>query len=372
MKRICCFCEKWESGGIESFLHNILTRMDLSRMEVDIVASELCASVFTGDLARHGVKFYELSGNPRRLWQNREMFRKLLKERKYDVIHLNIYQGLSLYYARLAKNADVSVRIAHSHNTALRRSGTRWLKQRLHRCARKRFAGCVTDFWACSKPAAEFMFPRWILAERGVRLIPNGIDIERFRFDADARTEVRRELNVESKFVIGNVGRLCGQKNQDFLLEIFAALCERRSESVLILVGEGGLKTALRAKAERLGIANKVIFYGVTAQVERLLWAMDLFVMPSCFEGLGIVAIEAQAAGLPCILSDAIPREAQIMHDTTFISLHSGVKPWLDAVEGVASKKLDRRAGADKVAQVGFAVEDVARRIENFYLGLKT
>ena len=124
-RRVCCFCEKWESGGIESFLHNVIMEMDMSRLEIDIVAAQICESVFTASPKEKGVGFYELSGSQRKLGRNHKMFKQLLKERHYDVVHLNIFQGLSLYYAYLAKKAEVAVRIAHSHNTALRQSKTK-------------------------------------------------------------------------------------------------------------------------------------------------------------------------------------------------------------------------------------------------------
>ena len=128
MKRICCFCESWESGGIESFLASVYTHADLSELEIDIVTSKLLDSVFTARLEKLGIRFYQLSGSQRRLLTNHAMFRRLLRERHYDVLHINAFQSLSLYYAKLAMQAGVPIRIAHSHNTALRKSPLRWAK----------------------------------------------------------------------------------------------------------------------------------------------------------------------------------------------------------------------------------------------------
>ena len=198
-RRICCFCEKWESGGIESFLHNVIMEMDISRLEIDIVAAQICESVFTASLKEKGVGFYELSGSQRKLWQNHKMFKQLLKERQYDVVHLNIFQGLSLYYAYLAKKAGVPGRIAHSHNTALRQSKTKWLKLLLHNAGKSLWAENAMDFWACSRPAAEFMFTPKDL--RKYEFIPNGIDVEKFRFNDEVRKKVRKDLGIWGEFV---------------------------------------------------------------------------------------------------------------------------------------------------------------------------
>jgi len=366
-RRVCCFCEKWESGGIESFLRNVIMRMDLSRLEIDIVAAQICASVFTAELKERGVRFYELSGSQHKLRQNHQMFKRLLQERRYDVVHLNIFQGLSLYYAYLARKAGAPVRIAHSHNSALRQSRTKWLKLVLHNLAKRLLAENATDYWACSKPAAEFMFPHKYKYE----FIPNGIDIEQFRFNPDVREKVRRELGLENKLVIGNVGRLCYQKNQEFLLGVFKEFQAEMPDSVLLLVGEGKLKADLQQKAEQLGVADKIIFYGVTDKVEELLWAMDVLVMPSRFEGLPVTVVEAQAAGLPCVLASAITSECGLLAKTVFLSLESNIKLWCKAICGLAIGDVERQNAADVVKTAGFDVADVSREIENVYLGLR-
>lgn len=362
-KKVCCFCEKWESGGIESFLCNVLLHMDLTGLEVDIVAAQLGESVFTQPLKAHGVQFYELSGKPNRMGPNHRLFRKLLAERQYDVLHLNLFQGLSLAYARLAKEAGVPVRIAHSHNTDLRPSPTRRLKLWLHDWGRKRYGADCTDFWACSGAAAEFLFGKG----REYQFIPNGIDVQRFRFDPVVRARVREELGLSDEFVIGHVGRLSQQKNQSFLLDVFAEIQCRRPNSRLVLVGEGEALPDLREKATALGIADQVIFYGLSERVEELFWAMDGFVFPSRFEGLGIVAVEAQAAGLPVLCSTAIPPEAMMTEDVTQLPLSAGPAAWAEAMLQMRASE-DRAVGAAQVTAAGFEVSAVAERIRESWL----
>lgn len=366
MIRVCCFCESWESGGIESFLHNVISRLDPNEFEVDIVASKLEESVFTAPLEAKGVRFIELSGAQHNILKNGKPFKRLLAERTYSVVHLNVFQGLSLYYARLARQAGIPTVIAHSHNTDLRQSRLRSVKLAVHRLSSKFFAKHATDLWACSKAAAEFMFPPKLLAGRGCAFIPNGIETERFRFNAEVRDSVRAELGITDKLVIGNVGRLCRQKNQSFLLDVLTEAKKRNPNAVLLLIGEGEDRAMLEAKAEQLGIADSVIFYGTTDKVERLLWAMDVFAFPSLFEGLGIVAVEAQAAGLSVVCSEHVPNEATVTDRASTIPLIQGVSAWSKALLQTESIRTDP---TDQVRDAGFDVIDVAKKLENFFKG---
>lgn len=367
-RKICCFCECWESGGIESFLNNMLQHMDLTGLEVDIVAAEQRESVFTAPLQEKGIRFVELSGHQRGP-DNPRLFRHLLRQRQYDVIHFNLFQGLSLHYVHIAQQEGVGVRIAHSHNTALRKSATRPLKLLLHRLGRTLYTGDATHLWACSGDAARFLFAPRALAEENFTLIPNGIETEHFRFDPAARETVRTQLGLTDHFLVGNVGRLCRQKNQTFLLDVFAEVLKLRPDSRLLLVGEGEDRAALESKAAALGVADKVMFYGVTGHVEQLYHAMDVFVFPSQFEGLGIVAVEAQASGLPTLCSDRVPSEAHLTDLSRILPLESGAQAWATAALSMCAADTDRTRAADAVKTAGFDVHDTARRLQTAYLG---
>jgi len=361
--RVCVFCETWESGGIESFLCNVLKEMDLSRLKVDIVASSIKESVFTKLLQECGVRFLELSGNQRKVAENHRRFRELVRERCYDELHLNAFHGLSLAYLNIARQEGIPVRIAHSHNTALRKSPARPLKLMLHSLAKKQYTKYATELWACSHAAAEFLFDKRDL-KRGFKFIPNGIDVDRFRFNTVVRDEVRKGLGLDNQFVIGNVGRLCFQKNQTFLLDVFSEVLKRHPDSRLLLVGNGEDKPALLEKAQRLGVSEKVLFCGTTQQVERLLWAMDVFAFPSQFEGLGIAAIEAQAAGLQVICSENIPKETCITTHIYVVPLTRESDTWAEACLRATGHFL---SGADEVKAAGYDVRQVSELIGTCY-----
>ena len=362
-RKICCFCERWASGGIESFLCNSLGRMDLSKLEVEIVAARLERNDLSAKLEAMGIRFTQLSGDLRNLAANQRLFRDLLRQRQYDVVHLNLYQGLSLYYGRIARQAGVPVRIAHSHNENLRKSPARWLKMLLHRLGRRWFTDDATALWACSKAAASFLFG----SRKDFTFIPNGIDTERFRFNKDIRQTLRREMGLENCLVLGHVGRLCPQKNQRFLLEVFANLVPTHPNSRLLLVGDGEDRDALEKRAAQLGIENRVIFYGRSDQVERLLWVMDIFLLPSLFEGLPVAAVEAQAAGLPVLCAKNLSKEVKLTEHLRFFPLENGAAAW--AAEVLTMNAQNREENAEIVQKAGFESRFVAQRIENAYLG---
>lgn len=364
-RKVCCFCQTWESGGIEAFLCHIIEHMDLSQIQVDLVVCAMRESIFTRPMQELGVRFHQLSGNTRDVRGNHRQFRELIRRERYDVIHFNLFESLSLSFVRLAKEEGVPCRIVHSHNTALRESKTKWLKMILHRMGRSRYSMDATQLWACSGEAARFLFAPRALETLPYRFIPNGIELERFAFSAQARSQIRGQLQVEDAFVVGHIGRLCQQKNQAFLLDVMGELVNLEPRAVLLLVGTGEDREELEAKAQRLGISNRVIFYGTTPHPEQLMCAMDVFAFPSVFEGLGIVAIEAQANGLPLVCSQHVPREAFVTPTAEQLTLEAGAKAW-------ATKLLERRDQRgdylDCLRKAGFAVEDVAHLVQQSYL----
>lgn len=369
-RRICLFCQTWESGGIEAFITNVLTHIDLSRLEIDIVVEQCRESVFTTSLKSLGIHFYTLKGSSHNFLSHLFSFAKLLYSRNYTLIHLHIYQALPLLYLVLAKQAGIPVRIAHSHNTMLRKSKTKSLKMFIHKIARFFFTKYATDWWACSASAARFMFHHSIWKSKKYKLVPNAISLERFQKINVERARMRSQLNLQKNYVIGHIGRLCTQKNQNFLLDVFAQLYQKNASFRLLLVGEGEAYFSLKQKAQRLGIADKVIFYGTSSQIEHLLWAMDLFVFPSLFEGFGIAVIEAQAAGLPVICSDQIPSEAIATNLVQSVSLQLSATQWADII--FANYKRSLPSCSDSIFQLrkaGFEITDLGNWMEKVYMG---
>lgn len=365
MTKVCCFCETWSTGGIESFLINTFDKIGFEDLEIDVVVAKLESDVQIESLKKIGVNFYELTGSTHRILANQRAFRRLQREKGYDVIHLNIYHAVSLHYCRLSQKCGIKKRIVHSHNTGLRPGLTRWAKMGLHRLASQIWGRSATDWWTCSRMAAKFMYP----AATAVRakMVANGIPAGIYAYDEQVRNEMRGQLQMKDSFVIGQVGRLCAQKNQLFMLNAFAEVFHRCPNAKLLLAGVGEDQKMLERKAKELGILDSVMFYGFTKSIHKLMQAMDVLVLPSLFEGLGIVAIEAQAAGLPVICSSNIPQEADVTGSLEYLSLTSGEAIWAERI--LKMKDVERKDGSSLVEKAGYDSADIAGWVRRNYLG---
>lgn len=359
------FSEYWENGGIESFLTGVLLRQDPAEMGFDIVVTRQSDSLYTESVQKYGARLIPLSGSSRRIFRNWALFRRLLRENKYDVLYVNAFQALSLRYALLAKRAGVPVRILHSHSNGLRVHYLRPLKLLIHSVCRQLYGNDGTELFACSREAGEFLFPARL--QPAVRFLPNGIETERFRFCGAEREAFRVWLGLEGAFVLGHIGRLCDQKNQMFLLDVLKAILPLRPESRLLLVGEGDRQEALKRRVRELDIQDQVVFCGVTDQPERFLWAMDIFLFPSLFEGLGIAAVEAQCAGLTVFCSEHVPEQTRITELAKLLPLTAGAEAWArEAAKQHCNASRENYAAA--VKRAGFDVEDVSRELRTALL----
>ena len=292
---------------------------------------------------------------------------KLLQDGGYDCVHIHgDVAYLLLIFARAARRAGVKRIILHSHAAGID-GGSRRLKAALHRLCRGALPGCATDFAACSDRAAAWMYPGLDVSR--VKMVKNGVELERFAHDPAVRARVRGELKLEDAFVVGHVGRFAYQKNHEYLLDAFAAMRRRIENARLLLVGEGVLFDQIRAKAARLGMEKDVIFYGASTDVGSLMQAMDLLALPSRFEGLPVVGVEAQAAGLPVLFSDRITRQAALTDHVRFLPIDAAsVESWGEAAREAAEGPGWERAGdCERVRQAGFTIQDTVRAFLALY-----
>ncbi|MBR3789232.1 MAG: glycosyltransferase family 1 protein, partial [Clostridia bacterium] len=246
--------------------------------------------------------------------------KKIIKENKYDIVYVHGNSATMAVELISAKLAGCKVRVAHSHNTQCNH-------MKINKLLMPFFSILYTDCCACSPEAGKFLF-----GNRECYVVNNGIYVPKYEFSEEIRDKIRTQLGVENKFVIGHIGRFAYQKNQEFLINILKVVIEKGEDAVLLLVGEGETIEMVKSTAESLGVADRVIFFGTTDFVNEVVQAMDCFVFPSRFEGLGIVAIEAQASGLSCVASTEVPEKVKINDKTTFLSLESDVTVWASAV----------------------------------------
>ena len=291
---------------------------------------------------------------------------RVLREGHYDCVHIHgDVAYLLLIFAAAACRAAVGKIILHSHAAGID-GGSRRLKAILHDLAKGPLSRRATDFAACSDMAAAWMYPG--VDPSRVSMVRNGVEAERFAFDPDVRRRLRGDLKLEDSFVVGHVGRFAYQKNHEFLVEAFAEIRRRVESAKLLLVGEGVLFDEVRAKVSRLGLEHDVIFYGASRDVPALLQAMDLFALPSHFEGLPVVGVEAQAAGLPVLYSDRITRQAKLTDDVWYLPVGQGdAGQWADAAAKIAGMDIDRTTGYEKVMQAGYTIDNTVRDFLRLY-----
>ncbi|MCI9395343.1 MAG: glycosyltransferase family 1 protein [Lachnospiraceae bacterium] len=282
--------------------------------------------------------------------------------REFRVVqgHMTSTAGI---YLPIAKKAGVPVVAAHARNAGV----VKGLKGLATRFFRRGLAGKADYCFACSALAGQDVFGGEAMNTGRVKIIHNAIDVERFTYDEKVRQEVRAQLGISDELVLGHVGRFEYQKNHPYLLDVFAAVCKERQGARLLLLGEGEDRAAMEEKCRQLNISDRVRFLGNRRDAERFYQAMDLFLLPSFFEGLPGVLVEAQAAGLRCMVSDTVTREAQATDLVTYLSIGEPPVRW--AAEIIKQADYERRNTAQELRTAGFDVRTQAEGYRRFYLG---
>ena len=282
-----------------------------------------------------------------------------------DVVHVHCSNGVGLFYAFVACRSGRAMRIVHSHSSSL---GSEELWKRSADSVLKRaFATVPSERVACSKLAGD-----WLFGERPYRIVHNGIDVERFAFSASSRFAVRAELGIPQKSkTIGLVGAGVPVKNASFAVDALMKMRLRGEDAHLILVGEGVESDALHAKADESRLSPNTHFTGTVGDVWRYYSAMDVLAMPSYYEGLPLTLIEAQANGLPCVVSDTVSMEADVTGEVRYVSLQNAAA-WQDAliscaVEGVRRIRSEPSKAVDRVRSAGFSFEGLRSQLLSLY-----
>lgn len=292
------------------------------------------------------------------------MLWKILKNQRKqtDILYFNLYSDAYILPIWMAKLCGYKV-ILHAHNNGLQSKGR--LYSLLHNIGKNLLKLGKYIRWTNSIISAKYMFGEKIKAE----IIYNAIVPEKFRFNPVIREKVRKELNADNGYIIGFVGRLENQKNPLFLLNIFNEVLKKRSDAILWIAGEGSLKKSMDEKIKTLNIENKVKFLGHRNDINQLMQGMDVFILPSLFEGLGIVLIEAQAAGLNCIASNMVAMETKITENIEYLSLNESAKAWAGHCIKPEIGTEKRLKANDKIQKSAFNIKNEAARMEQlFYL----
>ncbi len=352
-----------DRGGAETLVMNIYRKINRDLVQFDFV-------VHTADKADYDDEIYDLGGRifkvPRYTVLNHFSYKRawisLFQEhyKEWKAVHGHMYSTAAIYL-KIAKEFGLKT-IAHSHNTSSG-YGTQALVKGI---IQKPLKGDGADYlFACSKPAGEWLFGRDNLSR--VVILNNAVDVHKFAYNGTTRSQVRRDLELDNKQVVGHVGRFETQKNHTFLIDIFNEVNKINSNCILLLIGRGELEYQIINKVDQYGLKDKVRFLGVRADISELLQAMDIFVMPSLFEGLPVTLLEAQAAGLPCLASDTITNEAKVTDLLLFMSLGETAKRWAEEVLYIALNT-ERKDTCKEISAAGFDMSSTVNWLQNFYL----
>lgn len=352
---------KLSAGGVEAVVFNYCRHIP-ENVQFDIFYDADSTVEPPEDLVEKGVQFYKIPPYQKPFAYIPTLTQLFLKG-NYPIVHSHM-NTLSVFPLFAAWLAHVPVRIAHSHSTIGKGEKINWIKMVL-RPFSKIFP---THYCACSKYAGEWLFGKKFFATGKVRVINNAIDLSRFIFCQTVRDKVRAELGVQDKFVIGHVGRFNYQKNHAFLIEIFAEIVKKQPNAVLLLVGQGPEQENVEQQVQVLGIAQSVKILGVRSDVNNLMQAMDVFLLPSRYEGLPVVGVEAQVADLPCVLSDAMTAETKVLDTATFLSLNDAPEVWADKV--LSFENHARTDTSETLKARGYDIRHEAELLCEYYLAL--
>lgn len=318
---------KMNGGGVEAVIMNYYRHIDRSKVQFDFICDEDSTNIPYEEIEKLGGKVI-LCPPYQKLRKYMKFLEKLFREKKYRIVHSNI-NTLSVFPLKAAKKAGVPVRIAHSHSTGSPKEFKKNVVKNMLRPFSRKYA---TDYFACGEAAGRFQFGRRAFRNGKVIIIPNAVEVQKFKYDELARKRIRQELKIgDDDFVMGHVGRFVTVKNHDFLVEVFAETQKEIANSKLLLVGQGPLEHKIKEKVDELGLSGKIIFTGQRNDTDKIYSALDVFCLPSLYEGFPVVCVEAQVNGVRTLLSDRISKES-VINDTAKQINIDAIRSWVDEI----------------------------------------
>ena len=367
--RVLHIVGRMDRGGIETMIMNLYRNIDRTKVQFDFLAHYGREAVYNDEIRSLGGRIYEMPALKDdthvyywRFFSYIHALNRFFKEHKeYRIIHGHMTNTASIYMP-IAKKYGVTCRIAHSHNThgkaGLLGVVTDFLQKPIYKNA--------TDWFACSKAAAYWFYPKADVDAGKVTILANAVDAEKFRFLPEVRKKMRSELGLDGKVVIGCVARFRPEKNHAFLVDVLQELLKKEPNAVLVFAGEGPSEDEVKQKVANIGLEDKVIFLGMRTDIPNVLQAMDVFALASLWEGLPVTGIEAQAAGLNCVVSDGVTDEMNAINMVQYISLNAPKQVWVDALLSAARK--ERRDTYEEIKSSGYDIHTTAPWLQEFYI----
>lgn len=360
MKNVLCVISNLRNNnGVASCMMNYLPYTNGNDFKIDYLCLDDTDSEYVDYLKKNQIGYFSLpNGGVKKDIMNKKYIKELFKKKKYDIVHVNVVYYWALYILICAKKCNVKIRILHAHNPKLINNLSNRRRTFLFTELCNHYA---TDFLACTSSAGKSVF-----GKRKFKVIHNAIDAKRYFFNKEARSKYRQKYGIENKFVLGTSCRHIEQKNPFFLIDIFQNFYKFKSDAVLLWVGFGPLKEKIEQYVEKKGLSNVVLFLGDRADMNLLYSAMDAFVLPSLFEGLGMVYIEAQFNGLYCFASDQVYTDTDVTGNIIYLPIDKGTKPWIKALLECQYPNRDI-SYAIKIAKSGYDISTEGMKLKTFY-----
>ena len=351
-------------AGVETFLMNYYRNIDRAVLQFDFLCGKQKAGDYDDEIRALGGRIFYRPGLGTLREEDYTAFWRTFVQEHPEIRIVHTHNGAKQWFPlEGAKQGGLPIRIAHAHSTDFVRDEKYLRRLELIR----KIPSAANVFFGCSNQAGAFFFGEEQWRKKGI-LVRNAIPCQEFSFCPKTRSALRASLGIDHCFVIGHVGRFAEQKNHMRLLEIFRAVCQENPDSLLLLIGSGDLEEKIRKRAAELGISDRVQFCGEQADMPGWYQVMDVFVMPSLFEGLTLSGIEAQAAGLPCVFSDVVSPETKLTDDVSFLSLEAEDSLWRDEI--LRYRTHCRKDTSAMIRQAGYDICEEAGRLQSMYCKL--
>ncbi|MEG0699176.1 MAG: glycosyltransferase family 1 protein [Erysipelotrichaceae bacterium] len=358
--RIAQMMTEMNYGGVEMVVMNYYRHINHSKVQFDFFVLEGSIIPQREEIESLGGRIYVVPHYKKLLSYEKAVI-ALLKENKYKIVHSHM-NSLSVFSLRAAKKAGVPIRIAHNHST----SGKGEYKKNILKYALRPFAKVYPNHLAaCSHLAGDWLYGK----NANYIVFNNAIDLDKYSYNENMRNILRKELRLENRLTIGHIGRFCYQKNHEYLIEIFKCIKQINKDAVLLLIGDGENFDKIKLQIKQLDLDKSVILMGSINEAYKYYNAMDAFVLPSRYEGLPVVGVEAQASDLQCFFSDEITSEAKILDKTTYLSLSKSPNEWAETICDKC-KYVERNDNSSIMSEAGFNIKLASKNLEDYYYEL--
>ena len=350
-------------GGVEAVIMNYYRHINRNKIQFDFVVDGYEKTALDDEIKSLGGRVYHVEPYKKNIFRYMSQIYHIIRDNHYDIVHSNM-NTLSVFSLFPAWLAGAHQRILHNHSTAVRSEGMRSVMKIILRPFAPLFAN---RYAACSRLAGDWMYGKKMMASGKVTVINNAIDLDEYAFSQELRGKYRHELNIpDDEFVVGHVGRFMYQKNHAFLIDVFREVARQNPKAILMLVGDGELRPEIEKKVAAYNLTDKVRFLGLRKDVKQLYNCMDVFVLPSWYEGLPVVSVEAQANGLICFFSNNVTYESNLTKSTNFLSLESGADVWAKKILAVLPYR--NNLARAELSVTGFDIDCAVQNLCSWYI----